>query len=366
MSSTTKPHPPLSTFAASAGCACKIPQFDLSALLRNVPASADPNLLVGSALADDAAVYRLPGGQTIVQTIDFFTPVVDDPRLFGRIAATNALSDVYAMRARPVLALAAVAFPVKVLPGEMLEEILRGGAEKVAEAGAVIGGGHSIDHDVPIYGLAVTGVVDESRVTRNAGARPGDALVLTKPLGIGITIRAGRSDSAADESEIGSAAKRKLSDAALDEAVAVMCTLNRAAADAMDGFDVHAVTDVTGFGLMGHTHEMMEASETTAVLSVEGLPLLSQARRLASEGVAPGGSRGNVRNMRARAAFGDGVSEEDVLLACDAQTSGGLLVALPADQAAAYASRCVTLGAPAGAVVGRVVAREPTAVRLER
>src|SRR5262249_49389279 len=154
-----------------------------------------------------------------------------------------------------------------------------GGAEKVAEAGAVIGGGHSIDHDIPLYGLSVTGVVDEARVTRNAGARAGDALVLTKPLGIGITIRAGRSDSAAAEGG-GPGARRKLSDAALDEAVAVMCTLNRAAVDAMEGFDVHAATDVTGFGLLGHALEMMEASGTTAVFSVKSLPLLSQARRL--------------------------------------------------------------------------------------
>jgi len=327
MASTKAPHPPLSTFSSKAGCACKIPQFDLSALLRHVPAGSDPNLLVGSALADDAAVYRLGGGQTIVQTIDFFTPVVDDPRLFGRIAATNALSDVYAMRGRPVLALAAVAFPMQVLPSEMLVEILRGGAEKVAEAGAVIGGGHSIDHDIPLYGLAVTGVVDEARVTRNAGAKPGDVLVLTRPLGIGVTIRAGRADSAASDGE-GPAAKRKLSDAALDEAVAVMCTLNRAAVEAMEGFDVHAATDVTGFGLLGHALEMMEASGTTAVFSARSLPLLSQARRLASEGVAPGGSRGNVRNMKSRAAFGEGVTDEDVLLACDAQTSGGLLAAV--------------------------------------
>jgi selenide,water dikinase len=365
VSSSIKAHRPLSTFSSKAGCACKIPQFDLSAMLRNVPAGSDPNLLVGSALADDAAVYRLGGGQTIVQTIDFFTPVVDDPCIFGRIAATNALSDVYAMRGRPILALAAVAFPMQVLPSDMLEEILRGGAEKVLEAGAVIGGGHSIDHDIPLYGLAVTGVVDEARITRNAGAKVGDALVLTKPLGIGVTIRAGRADSAASDGE-GANAKRKLSDDALDEAVAVMCTLNRAAMEAMEGFDIHAATDVTGFGLLGHALEMMEASGTTAVFSVRSLPLLSQARRLASEGVAPGGSRGNVRNMKTRATFGDGVSDEDVLLACDAQTSGGLLVALPADQAEEYAARCRARGAPAGAVVGRVVEKQPAPLRLER
>ncbi|MGE5414209.1 MAG: selenide, water dikinase SelD [Syntrophomonadaceae bacterium] len=351
--------PPLSSFASSAGCACKIGQFDLSALLSKLPSPRDPNLLVGNAESDDAAVYRLGGGQTIVQTIDFFTPVVDDPRIFGRIAATNALSDVYAMRGRPVLALAVVAFPMKVLPGEMLEEILRGGAEKVVEAGAVIGGGHSIDHDIPLYGLSVTGVVDEARVTRNAGARPGDALVLTKPLGMGITVRAGRMDSAA-----GAGAARKISDDALEEAVAVMCTLNRAPVEAMEGFDVHAVTDVTGFGLLGHAHEMMAASGTTGEFSMAKVPFLSQARRLASEGVAPGGSRGNARNLRARTEVGTGVTDEDFLLVCDAQTSGGLLVALPEDEADRYAARCRELGSPAGAVVGRVHEGGAAALRL--
>ena len=270
------------------------------------------------------------------------------------------------MRARPVLALALAAFPTKVLPDEMLESILRGGAEKVAEAGAVIGGGHSIDHDIPLYGLAVTGVVEESRITRNAGARPGDALVLTKPLGIGITVCAGRADSAAAEGVAGLLKKRKLSEAALEEAVAVMTALNRAAVDAMEGFAIHAATDVTGFGLLGHAYEMMSASGATAELLVSRIPLLSQARRLASQGVAPEGSRVNVRNMRTRAAVGGGVSDEDFLLVCDAQTSGGLLVALPEAEAEAYAARCRALGAPAGAVVGRVTERREALLRVEK
>ncbi|HVQ53841.1 MAG TPA: selenide, water dikinase SelD [Thermoanaerobaculia bacterium] len=363
MATVKADYPALSTFASSAGCACKIPQFDLAALLRNVPSAADPNLLVGNAESDDAAVYRLPGGQAIVQTIDFFTPVVDDPRLFGRIAATNALSDVYAMRGRPLLALAVVAFPMKVLPGTVLEEILRGGAEKVAEAGAVIAGGHSIDHDIPLYGLSVTGVVDEAKVTRNMGARPGDALVLTKPLGIGITVRAGRIDSAAGPE---GAPARKLSDAALEEVVNVMCTLNRAPVEAMEGFDIHAATDVTGFGLLGHLHEMMDASKTTAEISIARVPLLSQARRLVAEGVAPGGSRNNARHLRTRAEVAEGVSDDDFLLVCDAQTSGGLLVALPQEQAEAYAARCRERGAPAGAVIGRVIEKGPALLRVTR
>src|SRR5438132_12774830 len=165
-------------------------QFDLSALLTQLPPPAEPKLLVGNLPADDAAVYRVGSGQVLVSTVDFFTPVVDDPYLFGQIAAANALSDVYAMRARPSLALALLAFPTAVLTDEVLEQILRGGAEKVTEAGAVVGGGHSIEHDVPIYGLAVTGTAKESAITRNSGARPGDALVLTKPLGIGVTVSA--------------------------------------------------------------------------------------------------------------------------------------------------------------------------------
>ena len=265
------------------------------------------------------------------------------------------------MRGRPVLALAVAAFPMKVLPAEMLEEILRGGAEKVAEAGAVVGGGHSIDHDIPLYGLSVTGIVEESRITRNKGARPGDALVLTKPLGIGVTIRAGRSDSAAASSA--SAGRRVAGAPALRRGArgsrGVMCTLNRAAMEAMEGFTIRAVTDVTGFGLLGHLYEMMSASDTTAEISVGNVPLLSQARRLVAEGVVPGGSKANATNLRARAAVAEGVSDEDFLLLSDAQTSGGLLVALPEAEAAAYAARCLEKGAPAGAVVGRVV--EPRA-----
>jgi selenide,water dikinase len=309
-------------------------------------------------------VYRIGPGRAIVQTIDFFTPVVDDPRLYGRIAAANALSDIYAMGARPVLALAFVAFPTGVLPPEMLEEILRGGAEKVAEAGAVIGGGHSIDHDIPLYGLAVTGVAEEAGITRNAGARAGDALVLTKPLGIGVTVCAGRADALAAESVSGLFHRRLLPEAAMEEAVEVMSALNRAPVEAREGFEIHAATDVTGYGLLGHAFEMMEASGTTGEFSVSRIPLLGEARRLAARGVAPDGSRVNVRNMRSRADVGPGVAEEDFLLVCDAQTSGGLLVALPEAQAEAYAARCREKGAVRTAVVGRVLEKAPRLLRV--
>ena len=299
-----------------------------------------------------------------MQTVDFFTPVVDDPYLFGQIAAANALSDIYAMGARPVLALALAAFPTTALPPEVLQEILRGGVEKVFEAGAVVGGGHSIDHDIPLYGLAVTGLAQESRITRNAGARPGDALVLTKPLGIGVTVCAGRADALAAEGVGRLFRRRLLSDGELEGAAAAMTALNRAAAEAMEGFEIHAATDVTGYGLLGHAHEMMEASGVTAEFAVEKIPLLPAARRLAAAGIAPDGSRVNVRNMRPRVEIGPGVGEEDFLLLCDAQTSGGLLVALPAESAEAYAARCRERGATSAAVVGRVIERGEKALRV--
>ncbi len=311
-------------------------------------------------------MYRIGDGQVLVQTVDFFTPVVDDPYLFGQIAAANSLSDVYAMRARPILALALVAFPTAALPGEVLEQILRGGADKVAEAGAVVGGGHSIDHDVPIYGLAVTGTAKETQLTRNSGARPGDALVLTKPLGIGVTVSAGRVDSIAAEGVAGLFHRQILGDAAREEASRVMAALNRPAVEAMDAFEIHAATDVTGYGLLGHAHEMMEASGTTAEFWVEDVPLLSEARRIAARGIAPDGSRVNVRNLRPRTEVEKGVTDEDFLLLCDAQTSGGLLVSLPADQAESYSRRCRERGANAAAVVGRVSERGAVALKVAK
>jgi selenide, water dikinase len=321
---------------------------------------------VGNASSDDAAVYRIGDGQVLVQTVDFFTPVVDDPYLYGQIAAANSLSDVYAMRARPILALALVAFPTTVLPAEMLEQILRGGADKVAEAGAVVGGGHSIAHDVPIYGLAVTGTARENELTRNSGARPGDALVLTKPLGIGVTVSAGRVDAIAAEGVLGLVKRRVLSDDALEDASRVMAALNRSAVEAMDGFEIHAATDVTGYGLLGHAFEMMEASGTTGEFVVDRVPLLSEARRIAARGIAPEGSRVNVRNLRPRTDVEESVVDDDFLLLCDAQTSGGLLVALPEDDAERYAERCRERGADRAAVVGHVTPRGPTALVVSK
>jgi selenide,water dikinase len=300
----------------------------------------------------------------LVQTVDFFTPVVDDPYLFGQIAAANALSDIYAMGARPVLALALAAFPTAALPPEVLEQILRGGADKVAEAGAVIGGGHSIDHDIPLYGLSVTGLASEAKITRNAGARPGDTLVLTKPLGIGVTVSAGRADAIAKEGVTSIFHRQLLPESAMEEAFTVMAALNRPAAEAMQGFPVHAATDITGYGLLGHAYEMMDASGTTGEFSVSRIPFLSEARRLAARGVAPDGSRVNVRNLSPRTEREGGVTDDDFLLLCDAQTSGGLLVALPESEAERYVAECRKRGAASAAVVGRVLPKGEKRLRV--
>ncbi len=273
--------------------------------------------MVGISTGDDAAVYRLTDELALVQTVDVFTPVVDDPYQYGAISAANALSDIYAMGARPLLALNIVGFPRAKLPMEVLEEILRGGADKVAEAGAFIAGGHSIDDPEPKYGLAVTGLVHPRAVVKNVGARPGDQLVLTKPLGIGIIttgIKQGKTSSAVAAA-----------------AIAVMSRLNAAAALAMVEVGVHAATDITGFGLLGHLYEMTSGSRVRARVRFSRIPVLAETRTLARAGAIAGGTARNLEYLQSRVTF-EGLDEVDRLICCDAQTSGGLLMAVPADR----------------------------------
>lgn len=246
------------------------------------------------------------------------------------------------------------------LPIDALEEILRGGADKVSEAGAVISGGHTIDHDVPIYGLAATGFAREEELTSHSAARPGDALVLTKPLGVGILVSAGRADSLG-----GPFHRRLLSDDALESLSAQMASLNSGAARAMPRFGVKAATDVTGYGLLGHVLNLMEASRTTARFSLSRIPVLEGARRLARKGIAPDGSRKNFRNLRPKTAWNAPWSDEEFLLLADAQTSGGLLVCVPEGRGAEYAAACRDAGAPAE-VVGEVVARGEYPLTVEK
>ncbi|MDP3768915.1 MAG: selenide, water dikinase SelD, partial [Dehalococcoidia bacterium] len=268
---------------------------------------------VGTSTVDDAAVYRLGDDLAIVQTVDVFTPVVDDPYHYGAISAANALSDVYAMGGRPILALNIVGFPRGKLPLTVLEDILRGGSDKTREAGVLIAGGHSIDDPEPKYGLAVTGLVHPDRVVRNVGARPGDQLVLTKPLGIGIITTGIKQE--------------KTSAAAADEAIRIMERLNRDAADAMVEIGVHAATDVTGFGLLGHLYEMTSGSRVRARLRYPRIPIIDEARSLVRRGAVAGGTARNYEYLTSRVDF-DGLEEPDRIILCDAQTSGGLLMAV--------------------------------------
>lgn len=283
-------------------------------MLRLLPAPATPNLLVGTNTADDAGVYRLSEELALVQTVDFFAPVVDDPYWFGAIAAANALSDVYAMGGRPLTALNIAAFPIGTLPVEVLAEILRGGAEKLLEAGVTLVGGHTIDDPEPKYGLAVTGLIHPDRIITNAGARPGDRLVLTKPLGSGIAT---------------TAIKRGLAGDDLREVVtARMATLNRLASEAMVETGAHAATDITGFGLLGHLGEMVLASGLVATIRAGAVPLLPGVLELAAQGVVPGGTMRNLEWLGERVSLDPAIPEPLRLVLGDAQTSGGLLIAI--------------------------------------
>ena len=314
--------PRLTSRAAGGGCACKVPAARLSELLQGVPRSpvADDRVLVGNDTLDDAAVVRINDEQAVVQTVDVFTPIVDDAYDYGRIAATNAISDIFAMGGRPLFALAIGGFPDD-LPGDEVRDILRGGADVANAAGAPILGGHTITTAEPLYGLAVTGLVDPGRVWRNAGARLGDVLVLTKALGTGIVANALQKDAVDGD--------------VLAAAVASMTTLNGAAADLLRDLAPHAVTDVTGFGLLGHLRELCAASGVHARISSAALPLLPGVERLARAGLVPGGSR---RNREAADAYVDvapGVDPVLAAIAADAQTSGGLLAAVAPEHAGA-------------------------------
>ncbi len=281
--------------------------------MRFLPPITDPNVLVGTATADDAGVYRLTDEIALAQTVDFFTPIVDSPYDFGRIAAANAFSDIYAMGARPVIALNIVAFP-KESPIEILGEILRGGAEKAAEAGVSIIGGHSIDDREPKYGMAVTGLVHPKKIVANSGARPGDRLVLTKPLGTGVVATAIKKGNPRPET--------------VAEAVEQMAALNRAASEAMTEVGVSACTDITGFGLLGHLKEMIDASGVGAALRTAEVPFLPGVLDLA-EGHMAQGSRNNLRFAEPHVSWEPAVPVPVRLLLADAQTSGGLLIAVP-------------------------------------
>ena len=319
-------------------------------MLHSLPVFEHPNLIVGTETSDDAGVFRLRDDLAIVNTVDFFTPIVDDPFVFGQIAAANALSDVYAMGGDPVTALNVVGFPKGKMPLEILGEILRGGAEKAREAGVVVVGGHSIIDPEVKYGMAVTGVIHPDKVIRNVGAKPGDALVLTKALGTGIISTAVKKGTATGRS--------------VKAAVASMVTLNRVASLLMREFTVHACSDVTGYGLLGHAQEMAGGSGVTIELRSRALPLLPGAARLAEHGNLTGGCRRNREYLAGKITVAPGIRQGLVDVAFDPQTSGGLLIAVPHVQAAALVERLHGQGVTEATVVGGVTAAQNVAVRL--
>ena len=305
---------------------------------------------MGTETADDAGVYRLRPDLAIVNTVDFFTPIVDDPYMFGQIAATNSLSDVYAMGGEPATALNIVCFPRGKMDIGVLGEVLRGGADKVEESGAVIAGGHSIIDEEIKYGLAVTGVVHPDRILRNVGAREGDVLVLTKPLGTGIATTALKRGNA--------------SEASVAEAVDSMATLNKYAAAVMQGYDVHACSDVTGYGLLGHGLEMTGDGSVSIVFESARLPLIRDVAALAETGNLTGGCKRNREYLDDKTVIDAGVSDALAEVALDPQTSGGLLIAVAEKDGEALVKALVEHDVPAAAIVGHVTARKDHAVRL--
>ncbi|TFH00639.1 MAG: selenide, water dikinase SelD, partial [Calditrichales bacterium] len=340
----------LTHFTHGLGCACKLRPQALEQVLASLPVPDDKNILVGIGTSDDAAVYRINEEQAIVQTVDFFTPVVDDPYAFGQIAAANALSDIYAMGAKPLFALNIVGFPSNRLPLSVLESILKGAQEKAAEAGISIIGGHTVDDTEPKFGLAVCGIIHPHKILSNATAQPGDVLILTKPIGTGI---------------LSTALKRGALDAAVEKKlIASMSALNANAAEVLANFEVHACTDVTGFGLLGHLKEMTTGSGVDAEIQAETVPLLDSVTAMAQQGMIPGGTNDNLSNLADWVEWHAEIGETMRLILCDAQTSGGLLIAVRPDQADALVDQLHQAGIKEASIVGRMTTDGKGMIRM--
>jgi selenide, water dikinase len=322
----------------------------LEEILQTLPRQSHPDLLVGIETADDAGVYRLTPEIALIQTVDFFTPVVNDPYTFGQIAAANALSDVYAMGGRPLTALNIVCYPRKTVPQKVLQAILAGGLDKIHEAGALLVGGHSVDDIELKYGLSVTGVVHPDRVLTNGGAREGDQLILTKPLGTGVIATAMKGRVASPEAEA--------------EAVTIMTALNRLPADCLESLTIHSVTDITGFGLLGHALEMAVASKVEITFYAHQIPLITAAREYAALGLVPGGSFANRNFCEKSLQVAPGIDPVVVDLCSDAQTNGGLLLAVSPDQTKPLLD-CLKGHGISANVIGEVTGAAPGRISLE-
>ncbi len=319
--------------------------------MRHLPKQThDPNLLVGLDTSDDAGAYRLTDDLAMIQTVDYFTPVVDDPYMFGQIAAANALSDVYAMGGKPTTVMNIVGFPITKLPPEILADILRGAADKTKEAGAIIVGGHSIDDQEPKFGLSVTGLAHPDRIFKNVGAKPGDLLVLTKPIGVGI---------------LTTGIKRSAVTAEQEQAVTeTMALLNKLAAEKLEGLHPNAVTDVTGFGLLGHSYEMAKGSDVTFEIQIDNIPMLDGTRELAEQGIVPGGSKANERWLEGCVDYSETITAVEKSILCDAITSGGLLVSFPPDEANQYVASMHQAGAHA-TIIGSVSEKSDKSIAVK-
>jgi cysteine desulfurase NifS/selenium donor protein len=339
----------LTHYTHGLGCACKIhPQY-LEEILKGLPISDNPDILVGLKDPDDAAVYRINDRTTIVQTVDFFTPVVDDPYDFGAVAAANALSDIYAMGGKPLFALSIVAFPDKLLPPDVLKQILRGATDKVSEAGISIIGGHTIEDTEPKFGLVVTGIIDPGKILTNSTAKPGDVIVITKPIGTGI---------------LSTGVKRGLVDSKTEKRmIAGMAQLNDKAAEVMNAFKVNSCTDVTGFGLLGHLKEMIQASRTGAEIDYKKVPLLPMTWELAAMNMIPGGTRKNLQFVKDVMDWDENVPELAKIILADAQTSGGLLITLPEKEADKFIEQCLIAGISDTVAIGSIIKGEKIRVR---
>jgi selenide,water dikinase len=320
-------------------------------MLAGLPRKHDPNLLVGYDTSDDAGVYRLNDEMALITTADYITPPVDDPRMFGQIAAANALSDVYAMGGRPLTCLNLVSFPSKKLPPTTLHQIVAGALEKITEAEAVLAGGHSIEDDEPKFGLAVTGIVHPDRFWTNSGARPGDALVLTKPLGSGVIFNANL--------------KKWVSPQALGQCLQILTTLNKTAAQVLADFTVHAATDITGFGLAGHGLEMARGSRVTLTIYLDRVPIMAEALAMYRKGVSTGSNLPNRRLVAGKMRFELNLPEWHEEIVFDPQTSGGLLVAVPGSQEREVIAALETAGVDAVGI-GQVIPQDQTAYLIFR
>jgi selenide, water dikinase len=324
----------------------------LAQVLRLLPVQEPvPELLVGHETSDDAGVYKLTESIALIQTIDYFTPIVDDPYMFGQIAAANALSDVYAMGGEPKTVLNIVGYPVKKLGPDILAEILRGASDKVKEAGAVTVGGHSIDDQEPKFGLSVTGLAHPDKIWKNVGALPGDVLVLSKPIGVGIMTTGIKRSVVSPEQE--------------QVVTETMALLNKSAAEALKGFTPHAVTDVTGFGLLGHGSEIARGSDVSFEIDLSKVPVLDGTYELAAKGVVPGGSKSNHKWLVDDVDYEDISAEEQIVL-CDAITSGGLLVSLPEAEAGQYVDALKAQGLIHAAVIGKVIEKKDKLIYVKR